>query len=563
MRLAIAITVVLLLQATVSAQGNPNIEHGRGLGSVMFTIDIETPTGDDRCMGLEFDGAHYWVSGARDLSKTYLYELTSTGTLINTYEQPATHWGGWGWRDLAFDGEFLYAGNPNVGLIQQIDCANGQVTGVEYGPLPIVPCRAMGYCSLTDAFWTASFSSNLYECSRDNTYNGYPNPGVTMYGVAFEESNPSHPMGWWVGIDGSDGVAMEFDPGTAQFTGKSFMLGGTPAGACAYDTGRGKWVLAVIVEGAPDRIIGYDLDAESDPLEIDVDVFPSWRGGTINFYLNAGPSHANRFYGIFASATGHSPGTPLPGGAVTLPLNWDFFTEFFYSLMLPGFLDYLDNQGSATVPLTLAPFDLVDEVPLTFAYALRGPPWDMASNHVTLLVKADYRHDDGSTEGSVLTMMGGDLCRMHVFDTMGGGPDTIKAVSVAWGSPVYPGYYPGNGTPSKVFVWEDPNDDGDPSDCVLLGSKDMVVQNVDTDLLTEVVLDSPVVVENSFFVGTVINYPPGSSVLGIDSDSPGGRSGWIGGNAGGTFDPVDMGDNFFYELSGIGFPGCFLLRAIP
>lgn len=226
-------------------------------------------------------------------------------------------------------------------------------------------------------------------------------------------------------------------------------------------------------------------------------------------------------------------------------------------------MGYLDNQGCAYIPLVLPPFVIADDAHLTFAYALQGPPWDVASHFVELLVKADHRYDDGSTEGSVFYAAGGETCRLHAFETAGT-TDTISAVSVAWGSAAFPGYTPANGTPSRVFVWNDPNNDHDPSDCVLLGYKDTVVQNADTDTLNKIDLDTPVTVSGVFFVGSVLHYPAGSSVLGLDLTTPytTGQA-WIAGHAGGVFDYQNMGNNYFSEMGSAGFPGYFLLRAIP
>ena len=87
------------------------------------------------------------------------------------------NWGGWGWRDLASDGKYIYAGDPNVPYIVQIDPSNGQPTGTQYGPFPITPCRALAYDPVSDCFWTGSFSSSIYQCFRDNTYNTFSGQG--------------------------------------------------------------------------------------------------------------------------------------------------------------------------------------------------------------------------------------------------------------------------------------------------------------------------------------------------------------------------------------------------
>jgi hypothetical protein len=357
----------------------------RGLGDILFTIDIEMITGDSRCLGVEFDDVNYWATGAHDFSVNYLYEFSPDGTSLNKYPQPPANWGGWGWRDLCFDSQYLYAGDPNAPYIEQIDPATGQITGVTYGPFPVFPSRGLGYDPSSDSFWSASFSGDLYQCFRDNTYNVFPNPGIIVTGIAFEVSDPSHPMGWLVGNVGSDPWAFEFDPATGGHTGKSFMLSGAPGGACGFDAGEGLWVLGVIIQGVSDQLVAYDLDTQT--LTTDTKVIEASIGGTVNFYLDAGKDHAFRNYVIFGSLSGHAPGTPLPGGMTVLPVNWDPFTSLFLSLNLTGFFGSLNGLGTAWTFLVVNPFPLSQDITITFGFALQGPPWDFASNYVELLIK--------------------------------------------------------------------------------------------------------------------------------------------------------------------------------
>lgn len=151
---------------TVKKSGN----SGKSTCSLQWTMDIEAITGDPRCLGVEFDGTNIWVTGASDSTIANLYKISPGGTLLDTYAQPPANWGNWGWRDLAFDGQYLYAGDetnaPNH--ITQIDPSNGQPTGVYYGPFPVNPCRALAYDPVTDSFWTACWNSLIYQCFRDN-----------------------------------------------------------------------------------------------------------------------------------------------------------------------------------------------------------------------------------------------------------------------------------------------------------------------------------------------------------------------------------------------------------
>jgi hypothetical protein len=365
---------------------------GRGAGGLLFTLDVEGITGDLRCIGVEFDDKNFWVSGASDFLKAYLYEISWCGELLGTYPQPPANWGSWGWRDLAWDGQYLYAGSDtdHPGYIAQIDPADGQVTGVYYGPFPVVPCRAMAYDEREDCFWTASFGSPIYQCFKDGSSISYANPGLALYGAAVEASNPDHPMLWWWSQDGSGCLASQFSLNTKTFTGNSFDPGsfGVAGGACSFDMGGGVWVLAAIVQGSPDYIAVYDLGTAPITLTSDVVAIDAGTGGTANLTLEAGGSHAGRDYGIFGSLSGSLPGTPLPGGLTTLSINWDWFTTALISYDPIFTFGSLNASGNANESLTIpGPINLTESLDMRFAFCLAGPPWDFGSNWVNIVLK--------------------------------------------------------------------------------------------------------------------------------------------------------------------------------
>ena len=111
-------------------------------------------------------------------------------------------------------------------------------------------------------------------------------------------------------------------------------------------------------------------------------------GGTADFNLAAGVENANRNYILLGSVSGTAPGTPLPGGKATLPLNWDVFTSTTFSLIntpvFDRFMGALDSAGSAIAKLdTLGPIPGAAGITLYFAYALNNP-WDFTSNAVNV-----------------------------------------------------------------------------------------------------------------------------------------------------------------------------------
>ncbi|MHC4943243.1 MAG: hypothetical protein ACYTG7_09525, partial [Planctomycetota bacterium] len=289
----------------------------RGLGDALWALDVETITGDIRLLGAEFDGTNYWCTGAADFSIAYIHEVTPGGTLVNSYLQPPACWGAWGWRDLAWDGQYLYAGSdtdqPNQ--IVQIDPADGQKTGTAYGPFPVNPCRSLCYDPADDSFWTGSFSSSIYHCFKDGTSNTHPNGGLTHYGSAIEHS-PASTIWWWT-QDGNGTLATEMLTDGVTFTGDTFdgdtgfFGGGIAGGAGAYDLGGGVWELVGMAQGSPDHIVGYDLAAVTLPLSASGTSISAYYGGKIDLFLNAGPDFGGDTYLIVGGASGNSPGLTL------------------------------------------------------------------------------------------------------------------------------------------------------------------------------------------------------------------------------------------------------------
>jgi len=110
-------------------------------------------------------------------------------------------------------------------------------------------------------------------------------------------------------------------------------------------------------------------------------------GGSSNLYLNVGQEHANNGFLIFGSISGTSPGTLLPPGLVTVPVNWDIFTTLLINLantpFFSNFLGTLDSNGRGTATLTLPPGTGAAGLSMYYAYAL-CLPWDFASNPVQI-----------------------------------------------------------------------------------------------------------------------------------------------------------------------------------
>jgi hypothetical protein len=129
-------------------------------------------------------------------------------------------------------------------------------------------------------------------------------------------------------------------------------------------------------------------------LKADTNSISGRLGGVVNFTLIGGIDNAGRDYLLLGSVSGTSPGTVLPGGMATLPLNLDFFTDVVVALLnttlFHDFMGVLDKDGNGTAQLNTLGLGTFSPgctgITLYWAYAV-GEPWDAASNFVGVNVE--------------------------------------------------------------------------------------------------------------------------------------------------------------------------------
>ena len=126
--------------------------------------------------------------------------------------------------------------------------------------------------------------------------------------------------------------------------------------------------------------------------------------------------------------------------------------------------------------------------------------------------------DDGVTDNSLGLINGGELLWMQRFGAIGD-VTTVTSVSTAFGTAAFPGVSPANGTLANVGVWEDSDDDGDPTTgLVLVAQVATTVQNVDTDILNTIAIP-PATLNGIFFVGASAVHVPGQFVGPMDQST--------------------------------------------
>jgi len=291
----ISIFVCMLLFATASSvAGTMNIEKSdvandvssntqtsgtlSAPGDILFNYDIQTATGDDQCVGIEFDGTYFWVTGAGGTAGTKentLYKLDDQGNYVSETEQGTTTI--WGWRDLAYDGSYLYGSDADEFV--KIDPADGSVVELLTKPAGLAVCRALAVNTDNGHFFSANWGSPIYEFdpSDGSVFNTFGNPaGLSIYGMAYDDVSAGGPYLWVYSQDGTAPVLVQisqFDIAAGIFTGLIYEgyyeTEGMAGGACFIDDWDGTPAFVGLTQGQPvDVIFGMEIGGAQAVIEI-------------------------------------------------------------------------------------------------------------------------------------------------------------------------------------------------------------------------------------------------------------------------------------------------------
>lgn len=138
----------------------------------------------------------------------------------------------------------------------------------------------------------------------------------------------------------------------------------------------------------------------------------------------------------------------------------------------------------------------------------------------------NYQNDDGTMENSYGGSTAWEVGYLVRFDALPTALD-IESISLAWGRSQSPAVVE-DGSLAHLYVWDDPNDDGNPLDAVLLHSQSAIVQGSGTDTIVEYTLSSQVPVSGVFYVGMSIHLPGDiwRAAIGADSTAPVAGQSW-------------------------------------
>lgn len=174
-----------------------------------------------------------------------------------------------------------------------------------------------------------------------------------------------------------------------------------------------------------------------------------------------------------------------------------------------------------------------------------------------------YAHDLGASDRSMGVGGGGDLIILNGYQAPPG-TDAIVELSATFGSPADPSGYAGGNI--VWAIWEDPNDDFDPHNAVLLWSAPDIVDpaTIDTDLFQSISVPS-VTVSDVFFVGVMFDdHLAGEAPASLEQTVPSSGRAWIAADTTGSGDIGNLLANDFgpVEMSAIGFDGVWMVRAV-
>lgn len=254
------------------SMGNVQTSAPKSPGQVLIDFDAETAHAETGSLGAEWDGQYFWTSCRGLVNPPHkLFKWDISGNLIATYNQPAQA-STWGFRDLAFDGTYLYGGSENG--FWRINPADGTTTLMFASIAPMTLIRALTWVPSEGMFYTGSFGLGWFKFNpTGTTITPVANPALTaVYGMAYDDMNDTI---WVFDQTGTPQTTFfEYNYHTLALTGRSWvvpMLTGLTAqiaGGAFYATDciSGKAVLGGLVQGTvKDRLFVMELrDAETN-----------------------------------------------------------------------------------------------------------------------------------------------------------------------------------------------------------------------------------------------------------------------------------------------------------
>jgi len=312
MRKLLSVLCALMIAGSAFAAMNTNADVAPGIAvgpvaiyeppqtdalwDIIFMFNTEPQCGNSVLqLGAARAGGYLWVTGAGQSSTSAtdnrIYRLTTAGVLMDSTTQPSVA-SGWGFRDMAYDGTYLYAG-CEAATIYAWD-----PTAVPFAWAPAMNItkpagaaivRALAYDPVNDRFWTGNFGSNIICFSRTGAviWTGAPLGLAGIYGMAYDNVSAGGPFLWIYDQSGSPVTTMKKVSGVGttppapviaasyQLPTPAGVVGGT-AGGCEGTTawpGYG-YAMTCLDQATPDEFIVYEVVAGGPPPNVTISMVP-------------------------------------------------------------------------------------------------------------------------------------------------------------------------------------------------------------------------------------------------------------------------------------------------
>ncbi len=243
---------------------------------MLFYTNAGDTCNDTQLLGCEYAYNTFWITGANSGSMpNKVYRLDNEGNYVDEFDQWSTSV--WGWRDLTYDGTYLYGSDSYT--IHAFDTTGTPMPGMNING-PISPCRALAYDPAYDHFWAQTFAGMLYEFGRDGTIYSQANTGIALpTGMAWDNADPNGPWLWIFDQSGTPATTIhQYDPYNHFPTGFSYTVSMIPG--CTTQSSGG---LAFTNEWNPAywTLVGLAQAAPSDML-FTLEMYPTANPGNLN-----------------------------------------------------------------------------------------------------------------------------------------------------------------------------------------------------------------------------------------------------------------------------------------
>ena len=228
------------------------VAQGRGDFPILFEIDLPNAYS----VGVGYDGEYFWVSaGDTETGFCEFYVYDELGNLVAGPVHQGGGATGWGHRDMAYDGTYMFGSYDNFfDGFSDINTYEGCFQG------PINPNRAVAYDGTY--FYTSGFGEQLWQVEWDGNWGsvgtavdlGGPHNGC--YGLAYDEMSDC----LWMTTADYTGNLFQIDmAGNILNTYTTLPEYDIQGGCTMANTDEYGYVLVVLQQFTPDKLTFYDL----------------------------------------------------------------------------------------------------------------------------------------------------------------------------------------------------------------------------------------------------------------------------------------------------------------